>query len=50
MKATKITGVVDECQGDTIDIGIFSERFAPMPFAQGMTLRLAAVLDQTIED
>lgn len=50
MKATKITGVVDECQGDTIDIGIFSERFAPMPFAQGMTLRLAAVLDQTVED
>lgn len=50
IKVTKINGVVDECQGDTIDIGIFSERYAPMPFAQGMALRLAAVLDQTIEE
>lgn len=49
MKVTMITGVVDECQGDTIDLGIFSERYAPMPFAQGMTLRLAAVLDHSME-
>lgn len=47
MRVTKINGVVDECQGDTIDIGIFSERFASMPFVQGMALRLAAVLDNT---
>ena len=44
LRVTMISGVVDECQGDTIDIGIFSQRYAPMPFAQGMTLRLAAVL------
>lgn len=45
IRVTKIAGVVDECQGDTIDVGIFSQRYAPMPFAQGMTLRLTAVLD-----
>lgn len=39
-KLTKITGEIDECQGDTIDIGIFSERFGTMPFVQGMTVRL----------
>lgn len=50
MKVTKFNGVIDECQGDTIDIGIFSERFASMPFAQGMTLRLAAVLEKAIEE
>ena len=44
LRVTMISGVVDECQGDTIDIGIFSQRYAPMPFAQGMTLRLAAIL------
>ncbi len=44
MKKTKINGVVDECQGDTIDIGIMSERYGEMPFAQGMTLRLSASL------
>ena len=50
MKMTMITGIIDECQGDTIDLGIFSERYAPMPFAQGVTLRLASVLDRTTED
>ena len=49
MKMTMVTGVVDGCQGDTIDLGIFSERYAPMPFAQGMTLRLAATLDRSME-
>lgn len=49
MKVTMLTGVVDACQGDTIDLGIFSQRYAPMPFAQGMTLRLAAVLDRATE-
>ena len=44
MKKTKINGVVDECQGDTIDIGVMSERYAEMPFVQGMTLRLFASL------
>ncbi len=49
IRVTKITGVVDECQGDTIDLGIFSQRYAPMPFAQGMALRLSAVLDKSKE-
>lgn len=40
MKVTKLNGAIDECQGDTIDIGIFSERYSEMPFAQGMALRL----------
>lgn len=44
MKKTKINGVVDECQGDTIDVGIISEKFGEMPFAQGFTLRLAEVI------
>lgn len=44
MRETKINGVIDNCQGDTIDIGIFSERYAEMPFAQGIALRLASVL------
>lgn len=46
MKKTKLNGVVDECQGDTIDIGIMSERYGEMPFAQGIALRLAASLDK----
>ena len=49
MKVTKINGVVDECQGDTIDVGIFSQRYAAMPFVQGMTLRLAAALRKSKE-
>ena len=44
MHVTKINGVIDQCQGDTIDIGIFSEKYGSMPFVQGMTLRLAAIL------
>ena len=46
MKKSKLNGVVDECQGDTIDIGIMSERYGEMPFAQGIALRLAASLDK----
>lgn len=45
MRETKINGVIDSCQGDTIDIGIFSERYAEMPFAQGIALRLVRVLN-----
>lgn len=44
MHVTKINGVIDQCQGDTIDIGIFSEKYGSMPFVQGMTLRLAVIL------
>ncbi len=44
MRVTKINGVIDQCQGDTIDIGILSEKYGSMPFVQGMALRLAATL------
>ena len=41
---TKISGVIDECQGDTLGVGVFSTRYGSMPFAQGMTLRLLTIL------
>lgn len=39
MKKTRITGAIDECQGDTKGIGIFAQTYDIMPFAQGMALR-----------
>ena len=36
---TKITGALDWCQGDTKDIGVLSQTFSVMPFAQGMMIR-----------
>ena len=36
---TRRSGVLDYCQGDTVDIGVFSQRMDMMPFAQGMLLR-----------
>lgn len=36
---TRRSGAIDYCQGDTKDIGIFSQTYAPMPFAQGFALR-----------
>ncbi len=36
---TRITGAIDECQGDTKGIGIFAQTYDVMPFAQGMALR-----------
>lgn len=39
LKVTRITGMIDFCQGDTKGIGIFSEAYGIMPFAQGMALR-----------
>lgn len=41
---TKLSGIVDECQGDTKDIGVFSMNYSKLPFAQGMTMRLSRVL------
>ena len=38
-KMTRLTGSIDYCQGDTKDIGVFSQTYDIMPFAQGMTLR-----------
>ena len=39
MKKTRITGAIDDCQGDTKGIGVFSQTYDIMPFAQGMALR-----------
>lgn len=39
MKKTRITGAIDECQGDTKGIGVFALTYDIMPFAQGMALR-----------
>ena len=39
LKKTRITGAIDECQGDTKGIGIFAQTYDVMPFAQGMALR-----------
>lgn len=36
---TRISGAIDWCQGDTKDIGVFSQTYDLMPFAQGMILR-----------
>lgn len=42
-KFTRRSGELDYCQGDTINVGIFSQRFDIMPFAQGMTLRAFSI-------
>lgn len=39
LKKTRITGAIDECQGDTKGIGVFAQTYDIMPFAQGMALR-----------
>lgn len=36
---TRISGAIDWCQGDTKEIGVFSQIYDIMPFAQGMVLR-----------
>ncbi|MBD7939082.1 MULTISPECIES: glycoside hydrolase family 88 protein [Cytobacillus] len=42
MKVTRRTGAIDFSQGDTKDIGVYSQLFDILPFTQGMTLRLLA--------
>ncbi len=39
MKVTKRDGAIDLCQGDTKDIGVYSQEFGILPFAQGFALR-----------
>ncbi|MGN0171105.1 MAG: glycoside hydrolase family 88 protein [Lachnospiraceae bacterium] len=39
MLATMRDGAIDQCQGDTHGIGIFSQNFDVMPFVQGLVLR-----------
>ena len=40
-KVTKRDGAVDLSQGDTKDVGIYSQAFGILPFAQGFALRTA---------
>lgn len=46
MKSTRISGAIDWCQGDSKGIGIFSQTYDVMPFAQGMVLRAFALIEQ----
>ena len=39
IKVTLKNGAIDQCQGDTHGIGIFSQVFDIMPFVQGLCLR-----------
>lgn len=39
MLVTMRDGAIDQCQGDTHGIGIFSQNFDVMPFVQGLILR-----------
>ena len=43
-RSTRINGAIDWCQGDTKGIGVFSQTYDVMPFAQGMTLRAINVI------
>lgn len=45
MTTTRKNGEVDFAQGDTKDIGVYSQKFDILPFAQGITLRLAEKLE-----
>lgn len=49
MKFTRRDGSLDYCQGDTVDVGIFSQRLDIMPFAQGMLLRAMSILNKSDE-
>ncbi len=46
MKVTRRNGALDMCQGDTKGIGMYSDVWNIMPFAQGMALRLGAELNR----
>lgn len=45
MGVTRRSGVLDMCQGDTKGIGMYSDVWNLMPFAQGMALRLSMELN-----
>ena len=45
MQATRRSGALDWCQGDTLGTGIYSRAFSVMPFAQGVVLRLSKELN-----
>lgn len=43
MSMTMKSGAIDGCQGDTHGLGIFSQVYDVMPFAQGLVLRTLAI-------
>jgi unsaturated rhamnogalacturonyl hydrolase len=45
MSATRRTGELDYCQGDTLGVGLYSRIFSIMPFAQGIALKLSKELN-----
>lgn len=45
MGVTRRRGALDMCQGDTKGIGMYSDVWGLMPFAQGMALRLSVELN-----
>ena len=45
-KVTRINGAIDWSQGDTKDIGVFSQTFDIMPFTQGFTLRAISLKEK----
>ena len=49
MQNTRRDGAVDFGQGDTLGIGIYSQRFDILPFAQGIALFLSKKLDRWSE-
>ena len=42
---TRRDGSLDYCQGDTVEVGVFSQRLDIMPFAQGMLLRAVKIYE-----
>jgi hypothetical protein len=44
-RVTRRSGVIDFSQGDTKAIGVYSRNFSPIPFTQGMVLRVNAFQD-----
>ena len=50
LKCTRITGAIDWCQGDTKGIGVFSQTYDIMPFAQGYALRAIYILKNNSQE
>lgn len=50
MSVTKRNGVLDLCQGDTKGIGLYSCHYDIMPFAQGIALALAKMIEREFKN
>ena len=46
MASTRLSGALDNCQGDTMGVGYYSHTFSVMPFAQGIALRMSKELNE----